>query len=103
MKYYPIKRICEAYDELFQIKISEREEGKSVSKGNCIYRVVVYVGEFTSHDTKVVYTTSKESNAERFLHAYLKEHTEVNKAFIERTYGRTEKRNAKYMREDYEY
>ena len=71
-----------------------------MSKGNCIYNVVVYVGEFTSHDTKVVYTTSKESNAERFLHGYLKEHPEVNKAFIERIYGRAEKRNAKYMREE---
>lgn len=73
-----------------------------MSKGNCIYNVVVYVGGLSSHDTRIIYTSSKESNAERFLHAYLKEHEEVCKAYIERSYGHEAKRNAKYMREDEE-
>lgn len=71
-----------------------------MSKGNCIYKVCVYVGGINSHESKVVYTTSKMSNAERFLHEYLDEHSEVCKAFIERSYGRDTKRSAKYMRED---
>lgn len=71
-----------------------------MGKGNCLYNVVIYVGGLSSRETRTVYTTSKESNAERFLHSYLKEHEEVQKAFIERTYGRDTKRNAKYMRED---
>lgn len=71
-----------------------------MAKGNCIYNVVVYIGGLSSHNTQVVYTTSKESKAEQFLHDYLKEHEEVCKAYIERTYGRADKRNAKYMRED---
>lgn len=71
-----------------------------MSKGNCIYKVVVYVGGMYSHDTRVVYTTAKESNAERFLHAYLKEHPEVCKAYIERSYGRQSSRDAKHMREE---
>lgn len=71
-----------------------------MSKRNCIYKVVVYVGGMYSHDTRVVYTTSKESTAERFLHAYLKEHPEVCKAYIERSFGRAERRDAKHMREE---
>lgn len=71
-----------------------------MSKGNCIYNVVVYVGDFSSHDTRIIYTTSKQSNAERFLHSYCNEHPEVCKAYIERTYGHDSRRNAKYMRED---
>lgn len=83
------------YRELFF-----RKEGVNVSKGNCLYNVVVYVGNLSSHDSKCVYTTSKMSNAERFLHEYTKEHPEVCKAYIERSYSREAKRNAKYMRED---
>lgn len=70
-----------------------------MSKGNCIYKVCVYVGGFNSHEVKVIYTTSKMANAERFLHEYTKEHAEVCKAYIEREYGRELKRNAKRMRE----
>lgn len=73
-----------------------------MSKGNCIYQVCVYVGGFNSHSTKVVYTTSKMANAERFLHEYVEKHPEVCKAFIERSYGHDSKRKAKYMREDEE-
>ena len=100
MKYYPIKRIVEAYDKMFQIKISERKEGETLAKGNCIYNVVVYVGGLDSQQTKVVYTTSKMANAERFLHEYTSKHSEVCKAYIERSYSRQDRRNAKYMRED---
>ena len=71
-----------------------------MSNGNCIYKVVVYTGGMYSHDTRTIYTTSKESNAERFLHAYLKEHPEVQKAYIERSYGRQSGRDAKHMREE---
>ena len=71
-----------------------------MSKGNCTYDVVVYIGNFSSHDTRVIYTTSKESNAERFLHSYLKEHPEICKAYIERSYRRFDERRAKHMRED---
>lgn len=71
-----------------------------MAKGNCIYNVVVYVGGLNSHETKVVYTTSKMAKAESYLHGYLNQHPEVNKAYIERTYSREGKRNAKYMRED---
>lgn len=71
-----------------------------MSKGNCIYKVCVYVGGFNSHEAKVVYTTSKMANAERFLAEYTREHSEVCKAYIERSYGRDYKRSAKHMRED---
>lgn len=71
-----------------------------MSNRNCIYNVVVYSGGMSSHETRVVYTTAKESNAERFLHAYCKEHPEVCKAYIERIYGRENGRNAKRFRED---
>lgn len=73
-----------------------------MAKGNCIYNVVVYVGGMMSQDCRVIYTTSKMSNAERFLHAYVKDHPEVCKCYIERTYGRADKRNAKRMCEDYD-
>ena len=73
-----------------------------MSKGNCIYNVCVYVGGFNSHEAKVVYTTSKMANAERFLHEYVEKHPEVYKAFIERSYGRETKRNAKHLREEYD-
>ena len=71
-----------------------------MSKGNCIYSVCVYVGGFNSHEVKVVYTTSKMANAERFLAQYTRENPQVCKAYIERSYGRETKRSAKYMRED---
>lgn len=71
-----------------------------MSKNNCIYNVVVYVGGMSSHDTRVIYTTSKQSNAESFLHAYTKEHPEVCKAYIERSYGRQAGRDRKRFRED---
>lgn len=73
-----------------------------MSKGNCIYKVCVYMGGYDSHDARVVYTTSKQTNAERFLHEYCEEHPEVCKAYIERSYGREAQRNAKHMREDEE-
>ena len=71
-----------------------------MSKGNCIYNVVVYIGDFSSRETRTIYTTSKQSNAERFLAEYLRDHPEVNKAYIERSYDYVSKRNAKRMRED---
>ena len=73
-----------------------------MSKGNCVYEVYVYVGGYNSHNAQVVYTTSKMTNAERFLNEYVDRHPEVYKAFIERSYGKKTKRNAKYMREDEE-
>lgn len=71
-----------------------------MAKGNCIYKVVVYVGDMTSHDTKTVYTTSKQSKADKFLHDYCKEHVEVCKAYIERSYSRESIRNEKRRYED---
>ena len=65
-----------------------------------MYNVVVYVGDMSSRDVRVIYTTSKYSNAEKFLHAYLKEHTEVCKAYIDKFYGRGDKRVLKRLRED---
>lgn len=71
-----------------------------MSKGNCIYKVCVYVGGFSSQEVKVVYTTSKMANAERYLANYARNHAEVCKAYIERSYGRDSRRSAKHMRED---
>ena len=73
-----------------------------MSKGNCIYKVCIYVGGFESHDFKVIYTTSKMANAERFLHEYTDQHPEVCKAYIERSYGREELRRFKRLREEEE-
>lgn len=73
-----------------------------MSKGNCIYNVFVYVGDMSSHNAKCVYTTSKQSEADKYLHDYIKKHPEVQKAYIERSYGRQNIRYAKYMREDEE-
>ena len=73
-----------------------------MAKGNCIYKVVVYVGDFTSHDTRTIYTTSKQSKAEEYLHDYCKEHPEVTKAYIERSYGREAMRNEKRRFDDEE-
>lgn len=71
-----------------------------MAKGNCLYQVCVYEGSMSSYDKKVVYTTSKESEAERFHHSYLKEHPNVCKSYIERSYGRDTRRRVKHMRED---
>ena len=71
-----------------------------MSKNNCIYKVVVYNGGMDSHDCKVVYTTSKQSKAEEYLHDYCKQHDEVCKAYIERSYGREALRNQKRRYDD---
>lgn len=71
-----------------------------MSKGSCMYSVYVYVGGLSSHDVKKIYTTSKQSDAEKFLHAYTKKHEEVCKAYIERSFGRSDLRKAKRMREE---
>ena len=64
-----------------------------MAKGKMLYQVCVYVGGLSSHDTRVVYTTSKESEADTFLHKYLKDHPEVCKAYIERSVNMRLKRN----------
>ena len=64
-----------------------------MSKGNMLYSVVVYVGGLSSHDTKTIYVCSKESEAEEYLYAYIKEHPEVCKAYIERDFNRRLNRN----------
>lgn len=64
-----------------------------MAKKNYLYTVVVYVGGLASHDSRVVYTCSKESDAEKYLHKYLREHPEVCKAYIERAYNTRLKRN----------
>lgn len=71
-----------------------------MAKGNMIYSVVVYIGDFMSHDTRVIYTCSKESQAQRYLHTYLKSHPDVSKAYIERSTSRHTLRETKRMRED---
>lgn len=71
-----------------------------MSKGNITYSVCIYVGDFDSRQSMVIYTTSKESNAQKFLHEYLRSHPEVQKAFIERKYSRNEIRRSKRMREE---
>lgn len=71
-----------------------------MSKGNMTYNVCVYVGDFDSREVKVVYTTSKESSAQKFLHEYLRKNPDVSKAYIERKYSRNEIRRSKRMRED---
>lgn len=71
-----------------------------MSKGNMTYHVVIYVGGFDSRETRTIYTTSKESQAQRFLHTYLRNHPEVSKAFIERRFSRESTRDAKRRREE---
>jgi len=71
-----------------------------MAKGKMLYQVVVYVGDFYSHDTKTVYTCSKESGAEKFLHKYLKEHKEVCKAYIEKSVNMRLHRNRYELDED---
>lgn len=71
-----------------------------MSKGNCTYNVVVYVGGMDSHDRRVIYTTSKESNANKFLHDYLQKNEDICKAYIERSFSRQDRRDAKRFRED---
>ena len=64
-----------------------------MSKGNMIYDVVVYEGGLASQDTRVIYTCSKESDAEKYLVKYLDEHPEICKAYIERSFNRRLNRN----------
>lgn len=71
-----------------------------MSKGNMLYKVVVYVGGFTSHDTRTIYICSKESDAETYMNKYLKEHPEVCKAYIERDYNTRLERNRREIDED---
>ena len=71
-----------------------------MSKGNMTYNVCIYVGDFNSRETRVIYSTSKESNAQKFLHDYMRKNPEVQKAFIERRYSRNEDRRFKRMREE---
>ena len=71
-----------------------------MSKGNMTYEVVIYIGGFDSKETRVLYTTSKEKDAERYLHTYLRSHPEVSKAFIQRSYSRNVQRRVKRFRED---
>lgn len=71
-----------------------------MAKGKMLYKVVVYVGGLTSHDTKTVYTCSKESDAEKYLHKYLKEHPEVCKAYIEKSVNMRLHRNRYELDED---
>ena len=73
-----------------------------MSKGNITYNVCIYVGDFDSRETRVIYSTSKESNAQKFLHDYMRKNTDVQKAFIERKYSRNEMRRSKYFREEEE-
>ena len=70
-----------------------------MAKKNYLYTVCVYVGGLSSHDCREIYTCSKESDAEKYLHKYLREHTDVTKAYIERTYNMRLKRN-QYELED---
>ena len=70
-----------------------------MSKKNFIYKVVVYIGGISSHDCKVIHIDSKESEAEDFLHNYLKNHPEVCKAYIERAFNKKLNRN-KYELEE---
>ena len=72
-----------------------------MSNGNCTYKVVIYVGGIESHDRRVIYTTSKESNAEKFLNEYLKRNPDVCKAYIERSFSRKDRRSAKRFRDEY--
>lgn len=71
-----------------------------MSSGNITYKVMVYVGDFGSHEVRCVYTTNKEKNAEKFLHEYLRTNSDVCKAYIERSYSRNEIRRFKRMREE---
>ena len=65
-----------------------------------IYKVVVYVGDFTSHDRRVVYTTSKESDAKKYLFDYMKDNPDISKAYIECDYNRRLNRNRVELEED---
>ena len=64
-----------------------------MAKGNMLYTVVVYVGGLASHERRVIKVTSKESEAEKYLHKYLKEHDEVCKAYIDREVNTRLERN----------
>lgn len=71
-----------------------------MSKGNMIYNVCIYVGDFDSREVRVVYSTSKESSAQKFLHEYMRKNPDVQKAYIERKFSRNEVRRSKRMREE---
>lgn len=71
-----------------------------MSKGNIIYNVVIYVGDFDSKERRVIYSSSKESNAQKFLHDFLRKNDDVCKAYIERIYSRQAGRERKHFRED---
>lgn len=64
-----------------------------MAKGNMLYKVVVYVGGLSSHNTQVIHICSKESEAEKRLHEYIKGHPEVCKAYIEREFNTRLNRN----------
>lgn len=106
--YYSFAYIREWCNKPITIKKSERGYGKKylrrviMGKGNCVYKVVIYVGDFYSHDKRVIYTSSKMSKAEEYLHDYCRSHPELSKAYIERSYGREEMRNAKRHYDDEE-
>ena len=71
-----------------------------MSKGNMIYSVCIYVGDFDSRETRVIYTASKESDAQKYLHDYLRKNPDVQKAYIKRKYSRNENIRSKRMREE---
>lgn len=71
-----------------------------MSKGNMMYNVCVYVGDFDSKEIRVIYSTSKESKAQDFLHEYLRKNPEICKAYIERKFSRNEGRRSKRLREE---
>ena len=71
-----------------------------MAKGNMLYSVVVYVGGLASHETRVIYTCSKESKAEAYLHDYLENHPEVCKAYIEHSFNSRLNRNRVEIEED---
>lgn len=73
-----------------------------MSKGNMMYNVCVYIGDFDSKEYRVIYSSSKESKAQDFLHEYLRKNPNVCKAFIERKYSRNENKRSKYLREEEE-
>lgn len=59
-----------------------------MSKGNILYSVVAYVGGLESRETRVLFRSTKESEAEAYLYGYMDTHPELTKVYIERTYVR---------------
>lgn len=66
-----------------------------MANGNCVYKVCIYTGNMESRESRCIYTTSKQSKAEAYLHSYLREHPEVCKAYIEREFTRQSMRDRK--------